>query len=259
MSAAISLAGKVALVTGGGRGIGKSIAKYLARAGANVVIASRKRENLEAAAAELASLPGRVIPIPCHVGRADQLQDLVRQIEEGVGPIDIVVNNSGTNVGIGSSLDVTEESFDKLIEINVKAAWRLLKLTVPRMIERGTGGSIINIASISGLMPEPNGMSYSFTKAGLIMLTKCWSREFGVHRIRVNAIAPGLIQTDLAAYHWQNEARLNAIQRSMSLKHLGQPDEIGFLALYLASDEASYVTGQTWVVDGGLLPGGLQP
>src|SRR6478672_5626649 len=151
MSAAISLQGKVALVTGGGRGIGKAITRRLAEAGADVVIASRKLENLQAAAAEFAPLPGKVVPIGCHVGRLDQLQNLVRAAEERLGPIDILVNNSATNVGQGPSLDVTDEMLDKMVEVNVKAALRLVRLTVPGMIARGRGGSVINIASIAGL------------------------------------------------------------------------------------------------------------
>src|SRR5438876_11540647 len=124
MSNSTSLTGKVALVTGGGRGIGKAIAKHLAEAGANVVIASRKMQNLEATAKEFSSLPGKVVPIECHVGRLDQLQDLVRETEAQLGPVDILVNNSATNIGQGPALDVTDEMLDKMIEINVKAALR---------------------------------------------------------------------------------------------------------------------------------------
>src|SRR5262245_9837218 len=172
MSASISLTDKTALVTGGGRGIGKAIAKHLAAAGANVVIASRKMQNLQATAEELSGLPGKVVPIECHVGRLDQLQNLVRETESRLGPVDILVNNSATNIGQGPALDVTDEMLDKMVEINVKAALRLVRLTVPKMIERNRGGSIINIASISGLRPQPDGLLYSFTKAGLIMMTR---------------------------------------------------------------------------------------
>ena len=131
MAASISLAGKVAVVTGGGRGIGKAIARRLAEAGAGVVIASRKMENLQATAAEFASLPGKVVPIACHVGRLDQLENLVRETESRLGPIDILVNNSATNIGQGPSLDVTDEMLDKMVEVNVKSALRLVRLTVP--------------------------------------------------------------------------------------------------------------------------------
>src|SRR5215207_9717897 len=162
MSASISLKGKVAVVTGGGRGIGKAITRCLAEAGAGVVIASRKLENLQATATEFASLPGKVVPIACHVGRPDQLENLVRETEARLGPIDILVNNSATNLGQGPSLDVTDDMLDKMVEINIKSALRLVRLTVPRMIERKSGGAVINIASIAGLQPQPGGLLYSF-------------------------------------------------------------------------------------------------
>src|SRR5262245_48589510 len=251
MSVTISLAGKVALVTGGGRGIGKAITRRLAEAGAGVVIASRKLDNLKATAAEFADLPGKVVPVACHVGYADELEHLVRTTEAQLGPVDILVNNSATNIGQGSAFAVTDEMLDKMVEINVKAALRLVRLTVPRMIERG-GGSVINVASIAGLQPQAGGLLYSFTKAGLLMMTRCWAREFGPRGVRVNAIAPGLVQTDFSSYLWNDAGRREDIVGRQALPHLGQPDEIGYLALYLASAEASFVTGQVFVADGGL-------
>jgi dehydrogenase/reductase SDR family member 4 len=251
MPATISLAGKVALVTGGGRGIGKAITRCLAEAGAAVVIASRKLENLQATAAEFADLPGKVVPIACHVGRLDQLEALVRETESRLGPIDILVNNSATNIGQGSSLAVTDEMLDKMVEVNVKSALRLVRLTVPKMIERKRGGSVINIASIAGLEPQPGGLLYSFTKAGLIMMTRTWAREFGPAGVRVNAIAPGLIQTDFSEYFWKDERYRAQLESTQPIPRVGQPREIGHAALYLASDESSFVTGQVFVVDGG--------
>jgi NAD(P)-dependent dehydrogenase (short-subunit alcohol dehydrogenase family) len=250
MTAAISLKGKVALVTGGGRGIGKAITRRLAEAGADVVIASRKLENLEATAKEFSSLPGKIVPIACHAGRADQLENLVKETESRVGPVDVLVNNSATNIGQGPALQVTDDMLDKMVEVNIKAALRLVRLTVPKMIERKRG-SIINIASIAGLQPQTGGLLYSFTKAGLLMMTRVWAREFGAHGVRVNAIAPGLVQTDFSEFFWKNEQYRDAMLGRQALRHLGQPDEIGFAALYLASDEASFVTGQVFVLDGG--------
>ncbi len=250
MSAAISLKGKVALITGGGRGIGKAITKKFAEAGASVVIASRKMENLQATADELASLPGKVVPMECHVGRKEQLEGLVQAIEKQLGPVDILVNNSATNIGQGPSLEVTDDMVDKMVDVNIKAAMRLIRLTVPKMIEK-KAGSIINIASIAGLRPQPGGLLYSFTKAGLIMMTRTWACEFGQKGVRVNAIAPGLIQTDFSEFFWKNEKYRAKLEATQPIGHIGMPDEIGFAALYLASDEASYVTGQVVVIDGG--------
>jgi len=252
MSATISLKGKAAIVTGGGRGIGKAITRRFAEAGANVVIASRSLQNLEATAKEFASLPGRVVPIACHVGRAEQIENLVRETERQIGPVDILVNNSATNIGQGPALQVDDAMLDKMVEINIKPALRLVRLVVPKMIERKSGGSIINVASVAGLRPQPGGLLYSFTKAGLIMMTRSWAQEFGPYNIRVNAIAPGLIQTDFSAYFWKDEIRRQHYESAQPISRIGQPDEIGGMALYLASDEASFVTGQVMVVDGGL-------
>jgi NAD(P)-dependent dehydrogenase (short-subunit alcohol dehydrogenase family) len=251
MSASISLAGKTAIVTGGGRGIGKAITRRLAEAGAGVVIASRKLENLEAAAQEFAGLPGKVVPVTCHVGRLDQLVSLVRETEAQLGPVDILVNNSATNIFQGSALDLTDDALDKMIEINIKSTLRLVRLTAPKMIERKSGGSIINISSIAGLHPQAGGLLYSLTKAGLNMITRSLAREFGPHGVRVNAIAPGLIQTDFSEYFWKNEEHRRRLETTQPIRRIGQPDEIGYLALYLASDEASFVTGQIFVIDGG--------
>ncbi len=252
MSAGISLKNKVAIVTGGGRGIGKAITRRFAGAGANVVIASRTLATLEATAKEFASLPGKVLPVACHVGRNEQIENLVKETEQRFGPVDILVNNSATNIGQGPALNVDEAMLDKIVEINIKSVLRLIRLIVPKMIERKSGGSIINIASVAGLRPQPGGLLYSFTKAGLIMMTRSWAQEFGPHKIRVNAIAPGLIQTDFSAYFWKDDSRRRQIESSQPIHRIGQPEEIGGIALYLASDEASFVTGQVMVIDGGM-------
>ena len=251
MSNNIDLSSKVAIVTGGGRGIGKAITHRLAEAGARVAIASRKLETLKATAEEFGSLPGKVLPIACHVGRPGDLDQLVRTTIRELGPVDIVVNNSATNIGQGSALDITDEMFDKMMEINVKSALRLVRLTVPDMIARKRGGSIINVVSIAGVRPQPGGLLYSTSKAALIMMTKSWAKEFGRHGVRSNAIAPGLIQTDFSEFFWKNEEVRKRIESTQPIPRIGSPDEIGYAALYLASDEASFMTGQVLVLDGG--------
>ncbi len=247
MALSLSLNDKVALVTGGGRGIGKDIAAKLAEAGAKVVIASRKLENLEAAAKEMT---GTVLPMQCHVGKAEQVDALAQRVADEVGPVDILVNNSATNLGQGPSLNTTTDMLDKMVDVNVKAAMRLVHAVVPSMAERG-GGSIINISSISGLQPQAGGLLYSFTKAGLNMLTRTWAREFGPKGIRVNAIAPGLIKTDFSAYYWKDEGRMRELIGDQPLQRIGIPEDIGFAAAWLASDLAAFVTGHVLVIDGG--------
>jgi NAD(P)-dependent dehydrogenase (short-subunit alcohol dehydrogenase family) len=253
MTESLALAGRVALVTGGGRGIGRAITERLAAAGAHVAIASRKLDVLTRTAAELAHLPGRVLPIASHVGKPEDLERAVTTTGRELGPIDILVNNSATNVQNGPALEATDEQLDKMVEINLKAAFRLVNLVAPGMIERGRGGSIINLASISGLTPQPGGILYSMTKAALVMLTRAWARELGPHRIRVNALAPGLIQTDFSEYFWKDPARRAELAGNQVLPQLGQPAEVAAAALFLAGDDASFVTGQILVVDGGVL------
>lgn len=251
MALTLSLQGKTAIVTGGGRGIGKDIARCLSQAGATVVIASRKLENLEAAAEELAGAPGRVLPFACHVGKKADLEALVAHTEREVGPVDILVNNAVTNIGQGPSLEITDDMLDKMVEVNVKSAVRLVHRVVPTMAARG-GGAILNLASISGLKPQAGGLLYSFTKAGLIMLTRSWARELGPQGVRVNAIAPGLIKTDFSAYYWQDEARMRELIGDQPIRRLGVPEDIGFAAAWLCSDLASFVTGHVLVIDGGV-------
>lgn len=259
MSVSIDLSGKTAIVTGGGRGIGKAITKILSQAGAGVAIASRKMENLEDTANEFKGHAGKVVPVQCHVGRTDDLEKLVAQTEKALGPVDIVVNNSATNIGQGPALDVTDEMFDKMMDVNVKATHRLIRLTVPKMIARKSGGSIINIVSIAGIRPQFQGLLYSFTKAGLIMMTRNYAQEFGPHGIRVNAIAPGLIRTDFSSFFWENPDRVKSVERSQPIPRIGETEELAGIALYLASDLSTFTTGEVIVVDGGALynrPGG---
>src|SRR5262252_10116183 len=230
---------KVAIVTGASRGIGKSIAEVFAREGAKVVICGRKQETLDPVAKEIGH---GVKPVACHVGKSDQIQALVDSTTKEFGRIDILVNNAATNIAQEFCLDVDEAKFDKMVEVNLKSTFRLIKHVAPGMCQRGSG-SIINVASISGLRPQFEGMLYSTTKAALIMMTKCYALELGPRGVRVNAIAPGLIQTVLSEYYWKDEARLAERLQHQPIKHLGRPEEIAEIALMLASDDGSYITG----------------
>jgi len=240
---------KVALVTGGSRGIGRAIAATFVREGARVAICGRKPETLEEAAREIGP---SARPFVCHVGRADQIRRLVEEVTREFGRIDILVNNAATNVAQAPCLDLDEAMFDKMIEVNLKSAFRLIQAVAPGMCERGSG-SIINISSISGVRPQFHGLLYSMTKAALLMMTRSYALELGPKGVRVNAIAPGLIQTALSEYYWKDEARREQRIDRQPIRHLGQPAEIAEVAAWLASDRSSFVTGQTMVVDGGRL------
>jgi dehydrogenase/reductase SDR family protein 4 len=245
---------RVAVVTGASRGIGRAIAAAFAREGARVVICGRKQETLDRVAAETVAGPGHVYPLACHVGKAEQIQHLVETTHRQFGRIDILVNNAATNIAQEPVLQIDEAKFDKMIEINLKSAFRLTQAIAPGMCSRGWG-SIVNIASISGIRPQYHGMLYSMTKAALIMMTESYAMELGPSGVRVNAIAPGMIQTVLSEYYWKDETKREKILEEQPIKHLGQPEEIAEVAVLLASDRGSYITGQTLVVDGGrLLP-----
>ena len=246
------LQGKVAIVTGGSRGIGKATADVFAREGATVVICGRKQNALDEVAGELHGRKGRVVPMTCHVGRLEELERLVASTTRDFGKIDILVNNAGTNIAQGPALEMDDGQFDKMVEINLKSAYRLIRLVAPGMSERGSG-SIVNIASIAGVRPQFQSLLYSMTKAALIMMTQSYALELGPAGVRVNAIAPGLIQTVLSEYYWKDEKRFQELMSRQPIRHLGQPSEIAEIALQLASDASSYLTGQTIIVDGGRL------
>jgi NAD(P)-dependent dehydrogenase (short-subunit alcohol dehydrogenase family) len=246
------LAGKTAIVTGSSRGIGESIARTFAREGANVVICGRKQETLDQVAAAIPTAGGRVLPVVCHVGRAADIDALIERTMKEFGAIDILVNNAATNIAQEPVLGIDEGKFDKMVEVNLKSCFRLIQKVAPGMAERGWG-SIINVASIAGLKPQYYGMLYSMTKAALIMMSKSYALELGPKGVRVNAICPGLIQTVLSEYYWKDQEKLDAQLARQPIKHIGQPREIAELALLLASENGSYITGQAIVADGGYL------
>jgi dehydrogenase/reductase SDR family member 4 len=246
------LSGKVAIVTGASRGIGRAITEAFVREGARVVICGRKQETLDQVAREIGPA---VKPVACHVGRAEQIDNLVVVTTREFGPVDILVNNAATNISFGPCLEIDETQFDKMIEINLKSAFRLIKAVAPAMCARGSG-SIINIASIAGLRPQLRSLLYSMTKAALIMMTQSYALELGSKGVRVNAIAPGLIHTALSEHYWKDEAQRENILEKQAIHRIGQPSDIAEIALLLASEKGSYITGQTLTVDGGfLLPG----
>jgi dehydrogenase/reductase SDR family protein 4 len=246
------LRGKVALITGASRGIGKAIAEVFVREGADVIICGRNQVSLDDVAREMGP---HVHPMACHVGRLDELTKMVEGATRSFHRIDVLVNNAGTNVAQGPCLEIDEARFDKMIDVNLKSAFRLIKLIAPGMCERGAG-SIINMASVSGLRPQAEGLLYSTTKSALIMMTKVYALELGQKGVRLNALSPGLIQTALSEYYWRPEERNVRRFSGQPIPRIGQPAEIAETALFLASDRSSYLTGQNIVVDGGfLLPG----
>jgi dehydrogenase/reductase SDR family protein 4 len=244
-----ALKDKVAIVTGASRGIGRAIAEVFAREGARVVICGRHQATLAQVAAEIGS---SVTAMECHVGKPDQVEKLVDTTTREFGRIDVLVNNAAPNIAQGPCLEFDDGQFDKMVEINLKSVFRLTKLIAPGMCDRG-GGSIVNIASIAGMRPQFHSLLYSMTKAALIMMTQSYAVELGPKGVRVNAIAPGLVQTALSEYFWKDPERLDSHTRRQPIRHIGQPMEIAEAALLLASDGGSYITGQTLVVDGGYL------
>lgn len=243
------LSNQVALVTGASRGIGEAIARAFHREGARVAICGRRQESLDQVAAGIGE---GILPVAAHVGHSEHLQSLVERVRAALGPIDILVNNAATNVAQGPCLHLTGEAFDKMISVNLKPAFLLTQLVAPEMCRRRCG-SIINIASVAGLKPQREGLLYSMTKAALIMMTKSYAVELGPSGVRVNAIAPGLIQTRLSEYFWKDEERRGIFFKDQPIQQLGQPSEIAELAVLLASGHASYVTGTVVVADGGFL------
>ena len=244
------LEGKVALVTGASKGIGRSIAEALAEYGAKVVVSSRAQEAVDQVADDLNNNGFEATGIACHVGREDQCEDLVEKTISTYGGVDILVNNAATNPVFAPIENIENIIFDKVMNVNVKACFHLAKLCFPSMRERG-GGSIINIASVEGMKPS-NGLSiYSVSKAALIMLTQSQASEWGKYGIRSNAICPGLIKTKFSEALWSNEALMRQINNHLPMRRAAETTELSGLAVYLASQASSYTTGAVLNADGG--------
>ena len=248
-----SLDGKVALVTGGSRGIGKATAIGFAKAGADVAItardtAGRGLPSLEETAEEIRHLGRKALAIPAHIGHLEQIQGLVDRVVAEFGTIDILVNSAGTSI-YAPVLDAEEKQWDAVMNLNLKGLF-FLSQAVARVMKEHGGGKIINVTSIFGLMPEFKVCVYSIAKAGVIMANRALAEELAKHNIRVNVIAPGLIQTRLLDARWAVASKEGAL-KNIPMAHFGEPREIADAMIYLASDASSYVTGQTIVVDGG--------
>jgi NAD(P)-dependent dehydrogenase (short-subunit alcohol dehydrogenase family) len=248
-----SLKGKAALITGGSRGIGRSIALIFAEAGADVVVSSRNKRppELEKVAEEIRAMGRKAMAIPAHVGRKEDVQNLVQKTFQEFGRIDILVNNAGANPVLSPMVDLEEEAFEKVMEVNLKGAFLMSKAVAKEMIKRG-GGRIINISSISGLRARADGTgAYCISKAAINMMTQVMARELARHNILVNAIAPGSIRTEFSRVNWTDPERRAQRIREIELKRFGEPEEVVGLALFLASEASSFVTGEIIRVDGG--------
>ena len=249
---AFDLSGKVAIITGASKGIGESMARFFAAHGAKVVISSRKQDALEEVAKSIREESGsEILPVAANAGDTVQLKNLLDKTIEAFGGVDILVNNAATNPVFGPSLDCDGDAFDKIMSVNVKAPFEFSKMVHESMKSRG-GGSIINISSVAALTPDPGLGMYSVSKASLNMLTKVLAKEWGPDGIRVNTICPGLIKTKFSQALWQNKDIMKRFTKHMPIDRIGTVDEIGALALYLASDASSFTTGASITADGGM-------
>ncbi len=245
------LTGKVALITGGSRGLGRQMALAFAARGADIAVVSRKLDQCQETAREIEALGRRALPYACHVGRWNELEPMVDAVYAGLGKVDILVNNAGLSPLYPSLDQVSEDLFDKVIAINLKGPFRLMALVGSRM-EAGAGGTIINISSTAAMTPSPSAQPYGAAKAGLNSITRAFAHAYGP-KVRVNCIMAGPFLTDISKA-WDMET-FNKRAERMALKRGGQPEEIVGAALYFASAASSFTTGSILPVDGGWLGG----
>ncbi len=245
-----SLKGKVALITGGSRGIGRSIALAFANAGADVAVTSRKIESLEKVAEECREFGVRAFPVAAHAGKMNDLDEMVQKVKDEFGRIDILVNNAGTNPVNMPIMNYEERLWDSIMNLNLKGVVFLTKTVANIMKEQG-GGNIINISSVEAFMVGDLSCAYDVSKAGVSHFTRTAAAEMALSNIRVNAIAPGATKTALVHAMWEDKKMEDLVTQYIPMHRFADPDEIAGAAVYLASDASSYTTGTCIVVDGG--------
>jgi NAD(P)-dependent dehydrogenase (short-subunit alcohol dehydrogenase family) len=251
MSVDFNLTDRVAIVTGASRGIGEAIAKTLAEYGAKVVLSSRKQEALDGVAKSINEAGGEALPIACHTGKMEMIDALYEKVMDTYGRVDILVNNAATNPFFGSMLEISESQYDKTFEVNTKGYFFMAQKAGKIMVKQGKG-SIINVASVAGLVSPPMQAVYGMTKAAVILMTKVLARELGPAGVRANAICPGLTETHFSKVLIETEAVYEIALQSIPLRRHAQPSEMAGLALYLASDASSFTNGGVFVCDGGM-------
>lgn len=247
-----SLRGKTAIVTGSSRGIGRAIASAFARAGARVVITSRKADACNAAVEQIRAAGGEAIAVPCNISSKDQIQVLVEQTEQAFGPVDVLVCNAAVNPFYGPMSEIPDEAFRKVLDVNILSNLWLVNRVAPKMAARG-GGSIVVVSSVAGLTGSRVLGAYAISKAADMQLVRNLALEWGKNGIRANCIAPGLVKTDFAKALWDNPQTLAGALASSPLNMIGEPEDIAGAALLLASDAGRFITGTTITVDGGAM------
>ena len=245
-----SLKDKVALITGASRGIGEATAIGLAQAGADLAIVSRKLPDLEKVAEEVRKLGKKCLPVQAHLGKVEEINQLVKRVLEEFGKIDILVNNAATNPTMAPAIDVDERAWDSVMNLNLKGLFFLSQAVARVMREKG-GGKIINVSSAAGITPDILPL-YSISKAGVNMATKVMAQQWAQHNVRVNAIAPGLTKTRFSEALWKNPDILKMAMFKTPMRRPAEPVEMVGTIIYLASDASGYVTGQIIAVDGGI-------